>query len=89
MGRSANNNGADVKEFKPYDKVWTMVDNAPAEMTVFARIESMDHAKTGVEIKYQLVRDKCGAGWGNNEGMQRGEEDVFETKAELAKAVFS
>lgn len=72
-----------MNEFKVYDKVWIMQNNRPKEMFVFAVVESMDYYKQGTEIHYQLVESMVGAGWGNNSGIRRGDDDIFATKEEL------
>ena len=66
-----------------YDKVWIMHVNEPKEMFIFAITESMDYYKQGSETHYQLVSDKVGAGWGNNEGIRREAKDIFNSKEEL------
>lgn len=72
---------------KVYDKVWIMENNTPVEKLVFAIVESMDFSKRGSEFHCHLVNEKCGAGWGNNEGIQRSLRDVYTTKKELLSSL--
>lgn len=73
--------------FNVYNKVWIMESNEPKEKVVFAVVESMDYSKRGTEKHYQLVNHQCGAGWGNNEGVRRNEDDMFKTKEALLRSL--
>lgn len=73
----------DTKNIKVYDEVWILHNNKPVKMMVFAVIESMDYWKQGTEIHYNLVKERCGVGWGSNEGVQRSPDNIFLTKQEL------
>lgn len=73
--------------FNVYDKVWVLYNNRPIKMTVFAVIDSMNYWKTGTERLYRLAGSRIGAGWGNNEGCQYKEENVFKTKEDLLKSL--
>ena len=70
-------------DIKIYGRVWIMHGNLPREQMVFAKVESMDFSKRGVEHHVHLVESQCGAGWGNNEGIQRSIDNIFLTKEEL------
>ena len=72
-----------VEDVKVYDKVWTMENDRPVEKLVFAVVQSMDFFKRGVEFRYHLVDRRLGAGWGNNQGIERSPEKIFSTKAEV------
>lgn len=72
---------------KVYDRVWIMDNNKPQQMLIFAVIEGMDYNKSGTDMHYRLVRDTMGAGWGNNEGIQRMRDQIFLSKAELLESL--
>jgi len=69
--------------FDVYENVWIMQDNKPTEMVIFAVVVSMSHNKRGQDVHYQLVRQICGTGWGNNEGIRRDEASMFTSKEDL------
>ena len=73
----------DPTKLKVYDDVWILNNNKPVKMMIFAVVESMDYWKQGTEIHYRLVKQRCGTGWGNNEGIRRERKDVFITKQDL------
>ncbi len=69
--------------FDVYDRVWIMQDNKPVEMIIFAVVVSMSSDKRGQDVHYQLVKQLCGTGWGNCEGIRREEKDFYNTKQKL------
>lgn len=71
-----------MERYNVYDRVWTMVGEKPSELIVFAVIESMD-GKRSTEIYYRLVRRSSGAVWGETEGIERHQKEVFPSKREL------
>lgn len=72
---------------KVYDKVWIMENNKPVKKIVFSVVHSMSHMKNGVDTHYQLVDSQVGAGFGNNEGVRRGPDEVFPSKDALLKSL--
>lgn len=73
----------EVPHFDVYDHVWIMENNKPTEMIIFAVVVSMSYNKRGQEVHYQLVKEICGTGWGNYEGIRRKEKDFYDTKEDL------
>jgi len=76
-----------LNKFKVYDTVWMLSNNTPIEQKVFAVVESMDYWKTGTEFRYHVVNSQIGAGWGNNEGVIRGEDELYASKQELLESL--
>lgn len=70
-------------QIEVYDKIWIMENNVPTEMIVFAVVDSMDFSKRGSERHYHLVKNKCGAGWGNNEGIQRHDGEIYLSRQDV------
>lgn len=84
-----------MKTFKVYQEAWVIMCNSPKKMLIFAVIEHVNPqnifnrkfprliGNSNITRSYRLVEDTCGAGWGNNEGVLKNSNEVFETKVEL------
>lgn len=77
----------DTPNFDVYDRVWIMLENKPTEMIIFAVVLSMSYNKQGQEVHYRLVKQVCGTGWGNGEGIRREEKDFYVSKEDLVASL--
>lgn len=74
---------------KVYDTVWVMRSNNLTELRVFAITECANLCdRKNNDIRYHLVHELCGSGWGNNEGEIYYPRSVFKTKEDLMKDLF-
>ena len=76
-----------TNNFDVYDRVWVMKDNKPKEMIVFAVVLSASDNKCGQDVHYKLVKSMVGTGWGNHEGQQYSEDNMFCTKQDLVDSL--